>query len=92
MCGRLKIRNSDMLLHNLHGFLGGTDVFNLAMPTKDQVIETPRLRRPGIVSLKCDAGYTWMSGYIFVVNHPYYAVTKHGVAPSTVHEDWPRKP
>ena len=71
---KLKIRNSDEVLHNAHGFLRNTDVFNLAMPRKDQVIEK-RMRRAGIVSVKCDAGHTWMSSYVFVMKHPYYAVT-----------------
>ncbi len=26
-------------------------------------------------SNKCDAGHTWMSAYIWVSKHPYYAVT-----------------
>jgi hypothetical protein len=71
---KLKLRNSDEVLHNAHAFLRNTDVFNLAMPTKGQVIEK-RMRRPGIISVKCDAGHTWMSSYIFVIKHPYYSVT-----------------
>lgn len=71
---RLKIRNGDPMLHNVHGFLKGSDVFNLALPNKDQVTEVA-LRRPGIVTVKCDAGHYWMSGFIFVVEHPYYAIT-----------------
>ncbi len=70
---KLKIRNSDPVLHNVHAYLRRADVFNLALPTKGQVIEK-RLRRAGVVRLKCDAGHTWMSGYVFVMEHPYYAV------------------
>ena len=25
--------------------------------------------------LQCDAGHTWMNGWIYVFDHPYYAVT-----------------
>jgi hypothetical protein len=33
------------------------------------------MKKPGIVTFKCDAGHTWMSAYVFVVDQPYYAVT-----------------
>ncbi|MEE9612082.1 MAG: carboxypeptidase regulatory-like domain-containing protein, partial [Desulfatiglandales bacterium] len=49
-------------------------VFNLALPLKGQKIKK-RLRRPGMLSVKCDAGHTWMSAYVYVSKHPYYSVT-----------------
>lgn len=72
---KLTVINSDPVLHNAHSTLDGTrTVFNLAMPTKDQRITTD-LRRAGLMSVKCDAGHTWMSAYIWVFDHPYFAVT-----------------
>jgi plastocyanin len=71
----LEIRNSDDLLHNVHGKLDGrATIFNLAMPLKGQRIPKP-LTKPGLVILQCDAGHTWMKGYIVVVEHPYHATT-----------------
>ena len=71
----LDIANSDPILHNVHAYLNGTEtVFNLAMPLRGYRIRR-RLDQPGLMSLKCDAGHTWMSGYIMVQEHPYYALT-----------------
>ncbi|MBW1881313.1 MAG: carboxypeptidase regulatory-like domain-containing protein [Deltaproteobacteria bacterium] len=71
----ITVVNSDDVLHNTHAFLGGSrTIFNLAMPQKDQRISRP-LRRAGLVDVRCDAGHTWMSAYIYVFDHPYYAVT-----------------
>lgn len=70
----LKIKNGDPVLHNVHGYLGNSDVFNLALPNKDEAVER-KLRRSGIMRIQCDAGHTWMSAHIFVTTHPYYAVT-----------------
>jgi plastocyanin len=70
------IYNSDPILHNVHAFMNGsTTIFNLALPIQGFRIRR-RLDDPGLVSLKCDAGHTWMSGYIVVQGHPYYALTK----------------
>lgn len=71
----LEIVNSDPVLHNVHAFLNGTEsIFDLAMP-----IQGYRIRRtldmPGTISVKCDAGHTWMSAYIVVQEHPYYSMT-----------------
>jgi plastocyanin/uncharacterized protein YceK len=71
----LEIRNSDDLLHNVHGKLDGkATVFNLAMPLKDQRIPK-QLAKPGIIALQCDAAHTWMRGYVVVAENPYHATT-----------------
>ncbi len=78
---KLSLVNSDAVLHNVHGVdVGPTPatVFNLAMPFKGQKLPAV-LRRPGVVKLRCDAGHDWMSAYIGVYDHPYFAVTdEHG--------------
>jgi plastocyanin len=66
--------NSDPTLHNVHGYLGEDSAFNLAMPTAGMKL-TKELKKPGFLSLKCDAGHVWMSAYLVVVEHPYYALT-----------------
>jgi hypothetical protein len=70
----LKSLNSDPILHNVHTYLGEESVFNLAMPMQGQEFPKP-LKKAGVMSAKCDAGHTWMSGYVVVAEHPYYALT-----------------
>jgi plastocyanin len=74
----LAVLNNDAVLHNVHATAGGAQspvtLFNLAMPFRGQKLPTV-LRRPGITKLRCDAGHTWMSAYIHVFDHPYFAVT-----------------
>jgi plastocyanin len=71
----LEVLNSDDVLHNVHARpVAGGSAFNLAMPTKDEKL-TKTLTKVGVLDLKCDAGHTWMSGYIHVFEHPYFAVT-----------------
>ncbi len=72
---KLQIKNSDPILHNTHAYLDGTKtLFNLALPLQGQKIKK-KMKKPGIVSIKCDAGHTWMSAYIVVRDNPYFAVT-----------------
>ncbi len=71
--GKLEVKNSDPVLHNTHGFYGKRTAFNLALPNKDQVVETD-LDRAGTVRIECDA-HGWMLGWVYVVDNPYYAVT-----------------
>jgi plastocyanin len=70
----LALVNSDAVLHNVHGSVGPVQVFNVAMPIRNQRVPA-RLTRPGLVRLQCDAGHTWMSAWIEVFDHPYFAVT-----------------
>jgi hypothetical protein len=80
--GRARVKNSDPILHNTHGFLpaapagpGKLTVFNLALPNAGQVIDiTKRLAKPGLVRLLCDA-HTHMFGWVYVHDSPYVAVT-----------------
>jgi plastocyanin len=72
---RVRVRNSDTILHNTHGFMGKPTLFNLALPNKDQVIDiTRRLRKPGVVRILCDA-HPHMSAWMVVHASPYVAVT-----------------
>lgn len=72
---RVRVRNSDALLHNTHGFLNRTTVFNLALPTKDQMIDiTRRLTKPGVVRVLCDA-HPHMFAWLVVHDSPYVTVT-----------------
>jgi len=71
----LIIDSTDPILHSTHGFHeSGRTAFNVALPYQDKKVKQ-RIRRPGVISLKCDAGHSWMSGYVLAFEHPYHAVT-----------------
>ncbi len=71
----LVLTSSDPVLHNAHGFYeDGSTAFNIAVPIAGMEINK-KLAKPGIIKLRCDAGHTWMRGYIAVLDEPYYAVT-----------------
>jgi hypothetical protein len=80
--GRARVKNSDPILHNTHGFLpaipsgpGKLTVFNLALPNAGQVIDiSKRLTKPGVIRLLCDA-HTHMFGWVYVHDSPYVAIT-----------------
>ena len=75
--GKVVARNSDTVLHNTHLFqvqgAGRKNVFNIALPNQGQAIEKP-LRKPGLIDVRCDA-HEWMQAYVWVVDHPYVALT-----------------
>lgn len=72
---RARVRNSDPILHNTHGFRGKPTVFNLALPNKDQMIDiTKRLTKPGVVRVLCDA-HPHMAAWLIIHDSPYVTVT-----------------
>ena len=70
----LTVMNNDAILHNVHANESAVTVFNVAMPIKGQKVPIP-MKKPGLMKLQCDAGHTWMNGWIYVFEHPYFAVT-----------------
>ena len=93
----LSMMSSDPTLHTIH--MDGAASFNLPFPFVDRPI-TRNMTTPGLVSLRCNGGHVWMNAEMFVVSHPYYAVTDEsghfeltGVPPGTYqivawHEGW----
>lgn len=76
----LEIANDDPILHNVHAYESGESprsIFNIAQPMQGQrtTIKATYFKKPGLVVTTCDAGHPWMSNYIMVAPHPYYAVT-----------------
>ncbi|MBI3448339.1 MAG: carboxypeptidase regulatory-like domain-containing protein [Acidobacteria bacterium] len=72
---RISIVNGDPILHNTHAYLDGTQtIFNIALPVQNQKVPKT-IRKPGIMSVQCDAGHAWMTGWIHAFDHPYFAVT-----------------
>lgn len=70
----IAIRNSDEVTHNIHAFAEFNDGFNFSQATQGQedtkVFEVSELP----IKVKCDI-HGWMSAYIAVVRHPFFAVT-----------------
>ncbi len=78
----LSLMNNDAILHNIHANAEGMTVFNVAMPIKGQKLPMP-MRKPGLMKLQCDAGHSWMNGWLYVFDHPYFATTDdRGAFPS----------
>jgi hypothetical protein len=76
--GRVRVRNSDAILHNTHGFLAGRTVFNLGLPDAGQVVDvTKRVTRVGVIRVLCDA-HPHMSAWVVIHDSPYFAVTDEG--------------
>ncbi len=69
---RLQMKSSDDILHNIHAV--GPSKFNKPFPLPNMIIKQ-KMRKPGVSVLSCDAGHSWMSAYIFVLPHPYFALT-----------------
>lgn len=70
----LKILNSDPTLHNVNAQGKANSGFNAGMPTQGQVLEKKFTKPEVMVRVKCDV-HGWMSAYIGVLDHPYFAVT-----------------
>jgi hypothetical protein len=91
---KIEITNSDPILHNVHAHQvtdqGQTTLFNIAQPVRGQRATVDSSLTPGIVYLTCEAGHPWMSGYVFVANHPFVTLSGNngefvidGVPPGT---------
>ena len=65
--------NSDGLLHNLHAFMRGETLFNIAMP-KFLKKKSMMFQKEGPVLLLCDV-HREMSAYIMVLQNPFFALT-----------------
>lgn len=71
----LVVQSRDNIMHNTHTYLSdGSTLFNIAFPFKGGQIKRP-LPKPDVVSFKCDVGHVWMSAYVHVFPHPFFAVT-----------------
>jgi plastocyanin len=70
----LRITNSDPVLHNVHSLSLAGNAFNMSQP-RAGMIHTVQLKYPdAIMRIKCDV-HSWMTAYIGVDPHPYFAVT-----------------
>jgi len=71
----LKILNPDGTLHNVHALSKINPEFNLAMPKFRRETTKTFGEAEFMFPIKCDV-HPWMSGWISVMDHPFFAVTE----------------
>jgi plastocyanin len=71
--GTVDFLNSDRLLHNIHAHPKLNEAFNRTQPKNRTVPVT--FSKAEIVRVDCDL-HSWMTAWVVVAPHPYYAVTR----------------
>jgi plastocyanin len=69
-----RILNSDGILHNVHTLPKINTSFNRAMPGASKEATTTFAKPEPVFQIKCDV-HPWMSAYIGVFTHPFFAAT-----------------
>jgi hypothetical protein len=69
------VKNQDPFLHNVHSLSMINPAFNFGQPTKDDGKKIEPMKAAEYFRVKCDV-HPWMSAYVGVFEHPYFAVTK----------------
>lgn len=67
------ITNDDGILHNIHTYSTKNAPLNRAQPKFKKTL-TEKLEQAERVKLTCDV-HGWMTGWLVVMDHPYYAAT-----------------
>lgn len=70
---KLEILNNDGILHNIHTYSEANPAFNQAQPKFKKKLKK-QFDTAEYIKVTCDA-HNWMTGWIVVMDHPYYAVT-----------------
>ena len=70
----LKFKNSDGILHNVHGLPKENREFNIGMPPTLKEKDVKFTKPEPLFKVKCDV-HPWMNAYVAVMSHPYFAVT-----------------
>ena len=70
----VKFKNSDGILHNVHGLPKVNREFNIGMPPTLKESDHTFNKPEPLFKVKCDV-HPWMNSYIAVMTHPYFAVT-----------------
>jgi plastocyanin len=71
---KLKILNSDGLLHNVHALPAVNKSFNMAMPASRTEAEAVFTQEEPMFKIKCDV-HPWMGAWVSVMSHPFFDVT-----------------
>jgi plastocyanin len=70
----LHIKNGDPVLHNVHTYKGASTLFNSAQVPGAPDINKTFTDNGALLKLRCDV-HQWMTGYVWVQNNSYFAVT-----------------
>lgn len=70
----LLFKNSDGILHNVHGKPKENKEFNIGMPPTLKETDLSLGKPEPLFQVKCDV-HPWMNAYVAVMTHPYFAVT-----------------
>lgn len=70
----LMFKNSDGILHNVHGLPKQNREFNIGMPPTLKEKPVTLGKPEPLFTVKCDV-HPWMNAYVAVMSHPYFAVT-----------------
>ncbi|MEE8524605.1 MAG: carboxypeptidase regulatory-like domain-containing protein [Thermoanaerobaculia bacterium] len=70
----LQFKNSDGLLHNVHGRPQKNREFNMGMPPTLTETETTLSRPEPMFPVKCDV-HPWMQAFVAVMDHPFFSVS-----------------
>ena len=73
----VEFTNSDPLLHNVHSLSATTNSFNVGQPMEGMVHDVRLEKEDGMLRITCDR-HRWMTQYVGVVTHPYFAVSDRG--------------
>ncbi len=68
------MRNSDPVIHNVRSLSSENRPFNIGQPAGTPDRKKVFKDREGPIELRCDF-HPWMRAYLFVMEHPYFAVT-----------------
>ena len=72
---RLVVKNSATIPHNFFWITENNGEINVNIPPGGKhILANPLAAEPGPVKYKCTV-HQWMSGYVRIFDHPYYAVT-----------------
>ena len=70
----LKAKNSDAMLHNVHGLAKENGEFNMSQNQQGQENDIPGNKAVETYKVKCDV-HPWMNAWVVVLDHPFSAVT-----------------
>ena len=73
----LQVRNSDALLHNVHSVSDHGNDFNLSQPTAGMGHRLSLRHAEKMLRITCDV-HRWMTAFVGVVDHPYFATSGAG--------------
>lgn len=70
----ITLRNSDPVIHNVRSLSDENRPFNIGQPVGSPDRKKKFRDKEGPIQLRCDF-HPWMRAYLFVMEHPFFAVT-----------------